>query len=186
MRILITAVSLIIVLSGCSSKTAPPNYYQMDYLIASSAKPLSNQDYIWVAPVKVSDFLNSPGIVYQTSDVEYASARDNLWAVSLPEQLRLNLAGKLRENIPGAIVLTDKVGEPGATVVVNIHKFNGKYDGTAVVGGEWLIFKKGSKDITIKQFEHIITQDEDGYASLVRALKDGWDKESAIIAGELK
>lgn len=92
---------------------------------------------LWVAQVSVADFLAGNGLVYQTSDVQYITARSNLWASPLEQQLQQSLVANLSAALPGTLVSTQPIGSSGDSdqLVVTITGFHGRYDGRAVVQG---------------------------------------------------
>jgi len=69
------------------------------------------------------------------------------------------------------------------TIVVNITSFQGRYDGKAVIRGEWLLTHKD----TISRFPINVTlsQGQDGYDAMVRTLAQGWLQVSHNIAGQI-
>ncbi len=62
--------------------------------------PQAGNRLLWVEQVSVPDYLAGNGVVYQTSDVQYVIANNNLWASPLDQQLRntlvANLSARLR------------------------------------------------------------------------------------------
>ncbi len=82
------AVIVALLLSACSSETSK-TYYQLPALNAPatvSSSVASRQ--LWVEHVSVADYLAAVGVVYQTNDVQYVIANNNLWASPLDQQLR--------------------------------------------------------------------------------------------------
>ena len=55
---------------------------------------------LWVEQVTVPDYLAGNGVVYQTSDVKYVIANNNLWASPLDQQLRNTLVANLSTQLP--------------------------------------------------------------------------------------
>ena len=74
-------MAALLMLAGCSS-TIESTYYQLPAgSNMSRVESTSNgsQPMIWVEQVTVPDFMAGNGLVYQTSDVKYVIAANNLW-----------------------------------------------------------------------------------------------------------
>ena len=86
-----------LVLTACSSGSDNKSYYQLPLSAQSGAQSSSSQGsrLLWVEQVAVPDYLAGNGVVYQTSDVQYVIANNNLWASPLDQQLRNTLVANL-------------------------------------------------------------------------------------------
>ena len=83
-------------LAGCSSGEINKNYYQLPVVQSGTQSTASQGNrLLWVEQVAVPDYLAGNGVVYQTSDVKYVIANNNLWASPLDQQLRNTLVGWL-------------------------------------------------------------------------------------------
>ncbi|MBP1524076.1 membrane integrity-associated transporter subunit PqiC [Salmonella enterica subsp. enterica serovar Worthington] len=145
--------------------------------------PQAGNRLLWVEQVSVPDYLAGNGVVYQTSDVQYVIANNNLWASPLDQQLRntlvANLSARLRlgRRFPA-------VGNHPDTLNVTVTGFHGRYDGKVIVSGEWLLNHNGQ---LIKRPFHIeASQQKDGYDEMVKVLASAWSQEAAAIADEIK
>ncbi len=68
-------------LAGCSSGEINKNYYQLPVVQSGTQSTASQGNrLLWVEQVTVPDYLAGNGVVYQTSDVKYVIANNNLWA----------------------------------------------------------------------------------------------------------
>ena len=56
---------------------------------------------LWLEHVSVADYLAQSGVVYQTNDVQYVIAQNNLWASPLDQQLQQTLVTNLSSALPG-------------------------------------------------------------------------------------
>lgn len=139
---------------------------------------------LWVAQVSVADFLAGNGLVYQTSDVQYITARSNLWASPLEQQLQQALVANLSAALPGTLVSTQPIGSSGDSdqLAVTITGFHGRYDGRAVVQGVWLLTHDGR--VIRQPFNLTLPQKKDGYDALVRTLAQGWETVGQQVAKE--
>lgn len=68
---------------------------------------------LWVEQVTVPDYLAGNGVVYQTSDVKYVIANNNLWASPLDQQLRNTTVANLSTQLPGWVVASQPLGSAG-------------------------------------------------------------------------
>lgn len=98
-------VALLLFLSACSS-TPQKTYYQLPAL-GVPAQVSSNgvsARQLWLEHISVADYLAQNGVVYQTNDVRYVIAQNNLWASSLDQQLQQTLVTNLSSALPGWVV----------------------------------------------------------------------------------
>ena len=66
-------------LAGCSSGEINKNYYQLPVVQSGTQSTASQGNrLLWVEQVAVPDYLAGNGVVYQTSDVKYVIANNNL------------------------------------------------------------------------------------------------------------
>jgi len=178
-------VALALALSACSSMP-DTTYYQLPSAakgaVASSADAM--RPAVFVQHVSVPDYLSGNGLVYQTSDVKYVIAANNLWASPLDQQLQQTLVANLSEALPGWLVSSSPLGQQQETLNVNVTGFHGRYDGHAVISGDWVLERQG--EIVKRSFTLALPQNEDGYDALVRTLAAGWQQEAQDIAGAIR
>lgn len=178
---------LVLLLAACSSGGDNKSYYQLPSPSVNTTQSMTGQTQgnrqLWVEQVSVPDYLAGNGVVYQTSDVQYVIANNNLWASPLDQQLRNTLVANLGNALPGWVVASQPLGSEQDTLNVTVTGFHGRYDGRVIVSGEWLLKHQGS---LIKRPFHIeLKQQEDGYDAMVKMLAQGWQQEAASIAAEL-
>lgn len=172
-------------LLGACSSTPDKTYYQLPadttpVQVRSGSGVVAQPLTIWVQQVAVPDYLAGNGLVYQTSDVKYIIAKDNLWASPLDQQLEQTLVANLSKALPGRLVSATPIGDRHDTLTVSVTGFQGRYDGQAIVSGEWVLQHEGR---VIKQgFAVALPQHEDGYDALVRTLAQGWQQTAQQIA----
>ena len=123
-------------------------------------------------------------LVYQTSDVKYVIANNNLWASPLDQQLRNTLVANLSTQLPGWVVASQPLGSAQDTLNVTVTEFNGRYDGKVIVSGEWLLNHQGQ--LIKRPFRLEGVQTQDGYDEMVKVLASVWSQEAASIAQEIK
>lgn len=179
--LIITAVALLAACSSAENKS----YYQLPLAAQAGGKSTASQGsrLLWVEQVAVPDYLAGNGVVYQTSDVQYVIAANNLWASPLDQQLRNTLVANLSSQLPGWVVASQPLGSDQDTLNVNVTGFHGRYDGSVVVSGEWLLNHQGQ---LIKRPFHLeMKQQKDGYDEMVKVLAQAWMQESTSIAREI-
>ncbi|CAB1214496.1 membrane integrity-associated transporter subunit PqiC [Serratia liquefaciens] len=175
-------VALALVLSACSS-TPQKTYYQLPALGAPkqvSGGETSRQ--LWLEHVTVADYLAQNGVVYQTNDVQYVIAQNNLWASPLDQQLQQTLVTNLSSALPGWVVSSQPMSSDQDVLNVTISGFHGRFDGKAIIRGEWVLSHQGK--LTKQPFSLELKQGEDGYDALVRTLAQGWQQEAQSIASQ--
>lgn len=172
-------------LSACSSSVNEKTYYLLPQSSAPIMQSVSQPGthLLWVEQVAVPDYLAGNGVVYQTNDVQYAIANNNLWASPLDQQLRNTLVGNLSSALPGWVVAYQPLGSVQDTLNVNVTGFHGRYDGKVIVSGEWLLNHEGQ--LIKRPFYIELKQQADGYDAMIKTLGQAWQQEAQSIANEL-
>lgn len=175
-----------LMLAACSSSESSKVYYQLP-VNAQPANQVVSQDgnhLLWIDQIMLADYLGANGVVYQTSDVQYVIATNNLWASPLDQQLRNTLIANLSRTMPGWIIASQPLGNDQRSLTVNITGFHGRYDGKVIVSGEWLLKQKD--ELINRPFLIELNQPADGYDAMVKTLAQAWEQEAQSIASELK
>lgn len=174
-------VLLTCALTACGSSSENKTYYQLP-MAQSGAQSATTQGnrLLWVEQVSIPDYLAGNGVVYQTSDVQYVIASNNLWASPLDQQLRTTLVANLSSQLPGWVVASQPLGNNQDTLNVSVTGFHGRYDGRVIVSGEWLLNHQGQ--LTKRPFHIELKQQQDGYDEMVKMLAQAWRQEAGVIA----
>jgi uncharacterized lipoprotein YmbA len=169
-------------MTACSSAPSSKSYYQLPTAagVMTQKSNIPAERQIQLTGVNVADYLNGLGIVYQTSDVQFVMANNNLWAGSLQQQLQQSLMDNLNADLPGWIVTNHSTGDGEKTLSVNVAAFHGRYDGTVVVRGDWILTDR--TNTLTRSFDILLSQTDDGYDSLVRALAKAWRQQNEQMA----
>ncbi|MEB7711761.1 membrane integrity-associated transporter subunit PqiC [Kluyvera cryocrescens] len=168
-------------LAACSSGGENKTYYQLPLATGTVQNgTTASQRMLWVEQVSVPDFLAGSGVVYQTSDVQYVIANNNLWASPLDQQLRTTLVSNLSNQLPGWVISSQPLGSDQDTLNMSVTGFHGRYDGKVVVSGEWLLNHQGQ--LTKRPFHIEMAQQQDGYDAMVKVLAEAWKQEASAIA----
>ncbi|TKI07518.1 membrane integrity-associated transporter subunit PqiC [Martelella alba] len=172
-------LALVVLLMACSGNTQP-RYYQLPMAADTAQGVPATGRHLWVSRVNVADYLAGNGVVYQTNDVEYVTAGSHLWASPLAQQLRQNLLVTLGNALPGTLVAAGQSPGDQDSLDVNVTGFHGRYDGKAIIRGEWLLTHNG--EVRRYPFSLALSQPGDGYDALVRTLAKGWQQVGQNIA----
>lgn len=178
-------VGMALLLSACSS-TIPKTYYQLPLApeAASGKTDLAAARTLWLSHVSLADYLSTAGLVYQTNDVRYVIASNNLWASPLEQQLQQTLQSSLNAGLPGWTVSAQPLGVAPSELAVTVKAFHGRYDGKAVVQGEWTL-QRGDR-LLRQPFSLVLPVKEDGYDALVKTLAQGWQQIAQSIAAQIQ
>ncbi|GHB10158.1 ABC-type transport auxiliary lipoprotein family protein [Salinicola rhizosphaerae] len=173
-------------LTGCASQATPENRYTLpDVALSSTAETHPSQTRkLWLRPVQVASFLDQDGIVMQLSDIELTAANQNLWAEGLGDQLTRRLRQSLMADLPGATLVGG--GQASSeSLTVTVDRFQGRYDGQAVVSGEWQLHD-GNRLMLQQPFDVTEPLPDDGYPALVRTLGKAWQTVADQIAARIR
>ena len=175
----------ILLMAGCSSSGVTKSHYQLPSMVTTNGAKTAivNEQQIQLIGVTVADYLNGSGIVYQTNDVQFVMATQNLWGSSLQQQLSNALSENLNTQLPNWLIANRMMIEGNKTLQVNVTGFHGRYDGKVVIKGEWALSANGK--LFTRTFDLLLDQKEDGYDGLVKALAEGWLQVSHDIAGQV-
>lgn len=176
-------VALALALTACSGSSQPA-YYQLPTAGGSSVVTSRTVTTpVWVERVSVPDYLAGNGVVYQSSDVQFVIAAQNQWASPLDQQLQQTLVSNLSATLPAALISSTPLGQQHDTLNVTVTGFHGRYDGHAVISGEWVLEHNGK--LQKQAFLLTLPQDEDGYDGLVRTLAKGWQQIAGQVANAI-
>lgn len=185
-RALLAGITLLVA-AGCASKTVQPTSYMLPTSIPE--QHYSNALAVAIAPVRLTGLLDNQGIVMELNDIEVHQARHHLWAEDIGVQLQQQLQQRLTASLPQAQIVTKgqplQIGLPQREVRVSVNSFQGSYNGSAIVQGQWLLL--GDSGQLLKQHNFRIEQPlaADGYPTLVRTLGAAWDQISEQLAAAL-
>ncbi|WP_251978207.1 PqiC family protein [Salinicola avicenniae] len=177
------AIAGSLVLTGCAGSTSTASRYTLPEPSAALAQTDANPTVrqLQVMPVDVASYLDQEGIVMQLSDIELTTANQNLWAEDLGNQLSRRLRQTLAMFLPETTILGP--GAPATDALrlaVDVDQFQGRYDGQAVISGEWQL-QQGNRLVEQRHFAVLEPLEDDGYPALVRALGQAWERLGATI-----
>ncbi|TEA27931.1 hypothetical protein O970_01505 [Candidatus Schmidhempelia bombi str. Bimp] len=185
MKKLVILLSLLL-LTGCSSSLPEKHYYQIKSAYSVAHVETSTADnFIWIAPITIADFLNKDGLVYQTNDVEYHVANDNLWLSPLSEQLQNLVVHDLSALLPTRVISSSPMAAAKTSVNLFIEGFHGTYQGEAVLKGYWVIANANGQ-LYSKKFAYTLPVNKDGYGAIVETLSQAWQQEISDLVNKSK
>lgn len=175
-------VVLLCALAGCATSSGPT---QALFLLqqphhASDAQPATvattQKLPILVLPeITLAPYLRRDGIIYQTGPNRIVEADNNSWAAPLKTQTTEGLYHALDQGLHRVDVRRPGLtARPDFRLKVYIERFQGRYDGQAVISGNWRLFGREGQLIGRGEFARTTPLQTDGYAALVRALSRGW------------
>ena len=138
-------IALTLLLSACSS-TPKKTYYQLQALgMPAPVSSGASTRELWLEHIFVADYLMQNGVVFQTNDVQYVIAQNNLWASPLDQQLQQTLVTNLSSALPGWVISSQPMSRNQDVLNVSISGFHGRFDGKAVIRGEWILNHQGCR-----------------------------------------
>ncbi|GHC22327.1 lipoprotein [Kushneria pakistanensis] len=185
------ALVAVAALAGCAGQATEFHRYTLPVADQKPAEPgvslPESAPTVAVSSVRLADYLDGQGVVYQTSDIEVNEAQANLWADSLSAQLTRSLQRTLRDQLNDHRVLGETLaGDRADTGVrVTLSQFQGRYDGMAVLAGQYQLRDAGGNLLAQQHFDIERALEDDGYPALVRTLSQGWESVGEQIAAEI-
>ncbi|OHV08902.1 PqiC family protein [Kushneria phosphatilytica] len=187
MRRLVTLSVLLLALGGCAGQSTSFHRYTLPAPGDSGSIEASSERVVALAPVSLAAYLDGPGVVYQTTDIEVHQAQAHLWAEDLGTQLTRTLRDALARELPQTRVrIGDDHSPEQARVQVSLSQFQGRYDGMAVLSGRYTLQNGQGQLIEQQPFRIERPLPSDGYPALVRTLGAGWQTVAERIAQQLR
>ncbi|WP_163557292.1 ABC-type transport auxiliary lipoprotein family protein [Halomonas sp. NO4] len=187
--ILVAALAPLLWLGGCATSSPPAQRYTLPAdLAAVSPPPASPAQLLRVQTPRLARYLDVEGIVLQLDDITLNEARSHVWAEPLPLQLERTLRARLAANLPDTRVLRSDDTSPGPvlTLALDVDRFQGHYDGTAHVAGQWQLRDSDGESLIVEDFRATTELASDGYPALVRALGESWKQVADAISTALR
>lgn len=169
-------------LAGCATTPGPSKalfLLQQPHPAASGdpSTPHSagGQPVLVLPDISLAPYLMRDGIIYQTGPNRIVEADNNRWAAPLAVQTTVGLYQALDRGLSSVDVRRPALAEkPSYRLIVSIARFQGRYDGKAVISGNWRLFDRKDRLVGSGDFVQTTPLQTDGYAALVRALSRGW------------
>lgn len=164
-----------LLLTGCAGGSATIHQYTLPNGPLSTRMAPVSAPAVMVMPVQLSGFLQGRGIMFQTSPLELNEARNHLWADDLGPQLDRLLNQALATKLTQVRLLPgDSADTPMLYATVVLDRFQGRFDGKAVVSGQYRLMNAERYVVATQPFVYEIPLRTDGYPALIEALDQGW------------
>jgi uncharacterized lipoprotein YmbA len=176
-------------LAGCATSSTAPSLFVLDAGKAPAAKhtPRPGAPTLAIKPVATAAYLRHGGIVYQTKPHRLVIADHNRWASPLSDQLSDGLYAALVRRLPDVkIVRNGGSGKARYILKTRVDQFAGRYDGKAVIRGQWTLADREGKTLAGRAFSEHVALKSDGYPALVKSLSKGWQRVTRTMASALK
>lgn len=175
-----------LLIAGCSSTPATHQYTLPQHPVTPSITPTPQRPGVMVMPVQLAGHLQVNGIVFQTSPIEVNEARNNLWADALSSQIDRSLYQALQGRLHTVSVMSGNSADvPHYFVTIQLDQFQGRYDGKAIISGQYLIMNSDRRVIRQDAFSYAEPLKQDGYTALVDALDKGIQQLANSMAQQL-
>ncbi len=176
-------------LAGCAS--APTfQHYQLPALNGAGMAEAESTTLLSLQPVSLARHIDRQGLLYQSSEIAISEARAHRWAEPLDDQLGRALRLQLSRQLPTMKVLPARNLGPldgvAHQLVVHVERFQGRYDGVAVLSGYWLLRDASGRLLASSDFSRERSLEADGYPALVNSLDAAWSEVVAELATALR
>lgn len=169
-------------LSACSNSPAIHSY-QLIESTSTQALPKSEQESLYVEPVKMSSLISGLGLVYQTSNTQVIQANNNVWAEDISDQITRRVTFDLRGLQDHYWV--QQYNKKPMSLSIHLDKFQGVYTGEGVISGQWMLLDE-NEVIEVQPFDiRVPLKSEGGYQAQVEALSQAISQLSMQIADNL-
>lgn len=185
--LVLTALVLVVALmTACSARSTTDDTTR--YLLTddpAAGQPSGGERLLRLKRIELASYLKAEGVIMQTSDIAVREARRHLWAEDLVAQLQRDLGQRLARQLDRVRVLgpdeRPRAPErPVLELLVTVDRFQGRFDGYAVVGGDWQLRDGEGEVEASERFQLERPLARDGYPALVTSLKKAW---ATIVAG---
>lgn len=186
------AAGLSVWLAGCVASGQAPSQYTLPELAGHQPGSIAGADAahrLVVTRPRLARFLDVDGLVLQLDDITLNEANHHLWAEPIDLQLERGLRARLATRLPDTRVMRDNGDSrrtSSAILRLEVDRFHGRFDGLAVVSGQWQLRDDKGELLAMAPFDVEVELARDGYPALVRALGRGWDRVVDEIGTEIK
>ena len=174
---IILASGLLCALAGCFQANPVQQYTLTTEPPLQVLPQKAASTTILIGPVKLASYLDQPRMVRRHSTTQIDSIAGHQWAGNLAEMISDKLVAEMDALLqpspvfayPGTTVFTQ-----GRRIALNILRFEGTEDKTAIIEARWTLFDLKDKSILKTQSSLIRTPlTDDSYEALATALSQG-------------
>lgn len=188
----LTVAGLSLWLAGCAAGSPSPDRYVLPTDAGDAPTDIAGARaprQLVVGQPRLARFLDVDGLVLQLDDITLNEAHHHQWAEPLGLQLERGLRARLAARLPDTRVMQDAPDSrrgTASTLRLEVDRFHGRFDGQALVGGQWQLRGDAGELLAMAPFAVEVPLAQDGYPALVRALGRGWDRVADEIVAAIE
>lgn len=188
----LTVAGLSLWLAGCAAGGPSPDRYVLPTDAGDAPTDIAGARaprQLVVGQPRLARFLDVDGLVLQLDDISLNEAHHHQWAEPLGLQLERGLRARLAARLPDTRVMQDAPDSrrgTASTLRLEVDRFHGRFDGQALVGGQWQLRGDAGELLAMAPFAVEVPLAQDGYPALVRALGRGWDRVADEIVAAIE
>ncbi|MGX5200923.1 PqiC family protein [Aliikangiella sp. IMCC44632] len=191
------SVFICLLINGCVSEPKLIQFYGLQSAVVHSSAEIKadlakDRPVIYVAPVKLAEFLRKKGLVLQTAPYQYFISQQHLWAEPLEQNINRAFQALLQASLAESSSVNWLVenatayGEQHAfyRIELAIDGFQANHANQALVSGTYWIFDREQQLVTKQSFHLANELTQDGYLHTVEKLNFGLAQVVKSIAAE--
>lgn len=185
----LAALGATLLLAACASTPPAIQRYTLPQLASMqvpASTPLASTVTVQLEPVNMAEYLDSRGLLYQSSDITITEAGGHVWAENIREQLSRALRQELAAMVAPLQVRDAMqmlpIDAKDYLLIVQVERFQGRHDGLAVLSGSWSLRDAAGRLLETHPYLLEKALAQDGYPALVRSLDDAWRELATQIA----
>lgn len=175
-----------LILTGCVGTPTPSERYTLPGPEHVETAGADTDQVLLIDSLTLAGYLDSDGIVLQLDELRLNEARQHRWAERLDRQLERGLRQRLATTLEDTRITMDADDTRASDTVthlrITIDRFQGDHRGYAIASGQWQLRDEDDRLVTARSFDERTELTSDGYAALVRALGQSWDRVGKAIA----
>ncbi len=185
----LAALGATVLLVACASTPPAIQRYTLPQLASMQvpvSTPLASTVTVQLEPVNMAEYLDSRGLLYQSSDITISEAGGHVWAENIREQLNRAMRQELAAMVAPLQVRDAMQMLPADArdyqLSIQVERFQGHHDGHAVLSGSWSLRDSSGRLLETHPYLLQKALAEDGYPALVRSLDAAWRELATQIA----
>jgi len=186
---IVLALALIATLTGCFQATPVRQYILITESLPQTSGRKAEPVTILIGPVKLASYLDQPRIVRRHGPTRIDTRTGHQWAGNLTEMIRNKLIAEMEGQLQPSPVFSfpdSTVFTEGRRVAIDILRFEGTADKTAIIETRWTLYDLGDRSI-IKTRSSLfqVPLADDSYEALTTALSQGLTRLGQEIAASI-
>lgn len=174
---LLLMATLLGLLLGCSQARPVHQYTLISNPPPQALPQKASSALILIGPVKLASYLDQPRMVRRNGATSIDSQASHQWAGNLAEMISNKLVAELEGLLAPSPVFTFPSTTPfpqGTRVAIDILRFEGTADKTAVIEARWILYDLGNKAVIKSRSSLLqIPLSDDNHDTLASGLSQG-------------